>query len=106
MFLVYLHRIGDLAVGTILKKKCFDSEIGKFLIHTKHSRQPISWAALLCVCISFAELQSRMVGSPFLMPSSLMYLSQDITKLILSIRPGTTDREVSSTRYNLSELNL
>ena len=70
MFLVNLQRIGDLAVGSILYKKCFDSEIGKFLIHTKHSRQPILWAALLCVCISFAELQSHMVGSPLFMSSS------------------------------------
>lgn len=73
MFFVYLQRIGDLAVGSSLYKKCFDSEIGKFHIHTKHSEQPILWAALLCVCISFAELQSHMVGGPLSMPSSLVY---------------------------------
>ena len=46
------------------------SESAKFNLH-EAQRQPILWAASLCVYVRFAERRGSMVGSPLFMPSPL-----------------------------------
>ncbi len=59
-----------LAVGSVLRRSAFLPETGQFQYIRKHRKQPILWAALLCVCIRQAGCKVDMVGSPFFMPSS------------------------------------
>ena len=59
------------AVATSPEKSAFFPETGQFQHIRKHSKQPISWAALLCVYVRLAGRRESMVGSPLIMPFSL-----------------------------------
>ena len=56
------------AVANSPEKGAFFPETGQFLHIRKHSKQPILWAALLCVYVRQAGRRESMVGSPLIMP--------------------------------------